>query len=71
MIRRIKEDELCLYRCIQKQKMTLTGHVLRGSSDEDVFHILDGKLEAGNCRTRKTKTNIRNKCRTEYKEKKK
>jgi len=31
---------------IQKQKMAFTGHVLRGSSGEDVLQILEGKLEA-------------------------
>ena len=38
---------MCLYRSIQKQKMTFTGHVLRGSSGlEDALQILEGKLEA-------------------------
>ena len=30
----------------KKQKMAFTGHVLRGSNDEDVLQILEGKLEA-------------------------
>ena len=46
VLRRIKEDELCLYRSIQKQKMAFTGHVLRGSSGEDALQILEGKLDA-------------------------
>ena len=46
VLRRIKEDELCLYRNIQKQKMAFTGHVLRGSSGEDALQILEGKLDA-------------------------
>jgi len=46
VLRRIKEDELCLYRSIQKQKMAFTSHVLSGSSGEDALQILEGKLEA-------------------------
>jgi len=37
---------MCLCGSIQKQKMAFTGHVLRGSSGEDAFQILEGKLEA-------------------------
>jgi len=44
VLKRTKEDELCLY--IQKQKMAFTGHVLRGSTGEDALQILEGKLEA-------------------------
>ena len=46
VLRRMNEDEMCLYRSIQKQKMAFTGHVLRGSSGEDALQILEGKLEA-------------------------
>ena len=45
ILRRMNEDEMCLCRSIQKQKMTFTVHVLRGSSGEDALQILEGKLE--------------------------
>jgi len=48
VLRQIKEDELCLYGSIQKQKMAFTGHVLTGSSGEDALQILEGKLEEQN-----------------------
>jgi len=46
VLKRMNEDELCLYKNIQKQKMSFTGHVLRGSSGEATLQILEGKLEA-------------------------
>jgi len=46
MLRRIKEDEMCLYGNTQKRKLTFTGRVLRGSSLEDALQVLEGKLEA-------------------------
>jgi len=50
VLRRIKEDEMCMYKSIQKQKMAFTGHVLRGSSGKDALQILEGKLEANTAR---------------------
>jgi len=52
VLRRIKEDEMCLYRSIQKQKMAFAGHVLRGSSGESALQILEGQLEASTAKGR-------------------
>ena len=52
VLRRIKEDEMRLYRSIQKQKMAFAGHVLRGSSGESALQILEGQLEASTAKGR-------------------
>ena len=52
VLRQLMEDDMCLYRSIQKQKMAFTGHVPRGSSDEDALQILEGKLEAATAQER-------------------
>ena len=52
VLRRIKEDEMCMYKSIQKQKLAFTGHILRGSSGKDAIQILEGKLEANTAQGR-------------------
>ena len=46
VLQQMKEDEMCLYKNILKQKMSFTGHVLQGSSGETTLQILEGKFEA-------------------------
>ena len=52
VLRRIKEDEMCMYKSIQKQKLAFTGHILRGLSGKDAIQILEGKLEANTAQGR-------------------
>jgi len=44
VLQQIHEQELCLYRNIQKLKMAFAGHVLRGSSRESALLLLEGKM---------------------------
>jgi len=49
VLRRIEEDEMCMYRSIHKKKMAFTWQVLRellDSNGEDALQILEGKFEA-------------------------
>jgi len=52
VLKRMKQNEMCLYKSIQKQKMAYTGHVLRGSSGESALRILEGKLNANTAQGR-------------------
>ena len=45
VLQRIHEQELCLYRNIQKLKMAFAGHVLRRSSGENALLLLEGKMD--------------------------
>jgi len=42
---RINEKESHLYRSIQKQKLDYAGHILWGSYDQNILHILEGKFD--------------------------
>jgi len=46
VMQRMKVPEMCLYKGIQKQKMTFAGHILRGSSGENELLLLEGKMDA-------------------------
>ena len=52
VLKRMKQNEMYLYKSIQKQKMAYTGHVLRGSSGESALRILEGKLNANTAQGR-------------------
>ena len=46
VLQRIKEEELCLYNSVKKQKMAFAGHVLGGFSGKDLLDVLEGKLNS-------------------------
>jgi hypothetical protein len=52
VLQRMQQSEMYLHKSIIKQKMSFAGHILRGSSGEDMLKVLEGRINSKNCKGR-------------------